>query len=179
MRKRKQSGFSLIELLIVVAVILVIVAIAVPSYLAAVRSTNETAAAANLKTMIADANTYLGHQKVLPATASAMSGAGTITTTASACASDGELNTLQATAWDAGFTTNGYQYKWLSGGATVTSPLGCTGNTLVETTAIPATVSGGSVSFCADQTGEFELAGIGTVASGAGCSTDGYTVAVQ
>jgi type IV pilus assembly protein PilA len=51
MKRRKQSGFSLIELLIVVAVILIIAAIAIPNLLKAKQASNETGAAANLKTM--------------------------------------------------------------------------------------------------------------------------------
>jgi type IV pilus assembly protein PilA len=179
MRNRKQKGFSLIELLIVVAVILIIVAIGVPSYLAAVRTSHETAAAGNLKTMQSNANTYLGHQKVYPALAADMGGAEVGTTAAAACTADNEINTLQAAAWDAGFLANGYNYKFLAGGSTITSPLGCAGNSLWEVTAIPNAVSDGSVSYCADNTGEFEIANVGTVASGAGCKTDGYTVGVQ
>lgn len=45
---RKQSGFSLIELLLVVAIILIIVAVAVPNFLLSRMSANESSAVASL-----------------------------------------------------------------------------------------------------------------------------------
>ncbi len=48
---RKNKGFSLIELLIVVAIILIIAAIAIPSFLRSRMSANESAAVASLRTL--------------------------------------------------------------------------------------------------------------------------------
>jgi type IV pilus assembly protein PilA len=51
MRKDKDKGFSLIELLIVVAIILIIAAIAIPNLLRARIAANESSAVASLRTL--------------------------------------------------------------------------------------------------------------------------------
>ena len=55
---RKQKGFSLIELLIVVAIILIIAAIAIPNLLRARMASNESSAVASMRTINTAMITY-------------------------------------------------------------------------------------------------------------------------
>jgi prepilin-type N-terminal cleavage/methylation domain-containing protein len=66
--RNKQKGFSLIELLIVVAIILIIAAIAIPNLLRARISANEASAASSLRTMNTACITYNSTYGVYPAT---------------------------------------------------------------------------------------------------------------
>jgi prepilin-type N-terminal cleavage/methylation domain-containing protein len=57
---RKQKGFSLIELLIAVAIIMIIAAIAIPNLLRARMSANESSAAAGIRTITSAEIAYFG-----------------------------------------------------------------------------------------------------------------------
>lgn len=72
---KKQQGFSLIELLIVVSIMLVIAAIAVPAVIASAQAGNESSAANAMRTVISAENGYHQLYGSYPATGAKLGGA--------------------------------------------------------------------------------------------------------
>jgi type IV pilus assembly protein PilA len=150
-----KKGFSLIELLIVVAIILIIAAIAIPNLMRARMAANESAAASTLRTIGTAEISYLAAYNLGFAPSLDALGppaAGVQASVVNADLVDAVL-AGQAAATPLAFTKGGYVYAYVAAPAacvpTVAGP-NCTGFTI---TGIPQTVgSTGQSSFFTDQT---------------------------
>jgi prepilin-type N-terminal cleavage/methylation domain-containing protein len=140
--RTRQKGFSLIELLIVVAIILIIAAIAIPNLLRSRMAANEASAVGSIRTINTSAVTYSSTYPSLgyPPTLVSMgpSGAGAcVAVPATACLLDAVL---------AGGTKSGYAFTWTGDGATPSVGYSILG--------VPVTVgTSGQRSFFSDQSG--------------------------
>jgi type IV pilus assembly protein PilA len=82
MSRNKQKGFSLIELLIVVAIILIIAAIAIPNLLRSKMAANEASAVASLRTLNTSIVAYSTTYNTDPPTLTALGPSATASSTA-------------------------------------------------------------------------------------------------
>jgi len=126
--RNKQKGFSLIELLIVVAIILIIAAIAIPNLLRARIAANEASAVSSLRTMNTACITYNTSFNSYPTALTNLApvAAGTTPTSTSA-------DLLDATLTTSPFQKSGYTFA-LTGTGTVYSITGTPMN--VNTTGV-------------------------------------------
>jgi len=151
---RKQKGFSLIELLIVVAIILIIAAIAIPNLLRARIAANESSAVSSIRTINTAEVTYqsayptVGYSDTIAALGpgGAGSSCGAAPTSTNACLIDSALSN----AITAGTAKSGYFYD-------VKGQVGAGGGTLVlnyqAATAAASFNQTGVRSFCSEEDG--------------------------
>ncbi len=162
---RKQQGFSLIELLIVVAIILIIAALAVPNLVRAKIAANEASAAASERTIGTGNWTFFStYNNGFALTLGALGPppAGTVSSSTKADIIDATL----AAAVDATHLKSGYFFTYVTGAAAPT--------TTYSVLARPGSPnSTGNSTFCLDPTNPLKKdpAGSTTGPGATGCGT--------
>jgi len=153
---KREKGFSLIELLIVVAIILIIAAIAIPNLLRSRMAANEASAVGSIRTINTAAISFnSSYGDGFPVTLAQI---GTAVGTAVSCNNAEYLDSVLTLATTAAAAKSGYFFT-MGGGtvvvanppATCATPGSVDGYTIAARPAQPGT--SGQRSFCSDATG--------------------------
>ncbi len=159
---KKQKGFSLIELLIVVAIILIIAAIAIPNLMRSKMAANQSSAVGSLRTINTAMVTYsTNYPSVGYATALSNLGG-----TAATCATTTGATSATACLIDSVLATGAKSgYVFTAAGAP-----GTAGTALVTYTSLALPQSLGQTgqnAYCSDQSGVLYIDGSGTACTNA------------
>jgi type IV pilus assembly protein PilA len=153
---QKQKGFSLIELLIVVAIILIIAAIAIPNLLRARMAANDSSAAASVRTINTGEIAYFGAYPTtgFPLTLATLGGAAPCTPgIATGCLIDNFLATNGG-----GIGKSGYNFN-ATGSASAGSPV----NDQFYSTGTPLSTQYGTRAYCSIQDAVLRVQPAGTI----------------
>ena len=169
---RRQTGFSLVELLIVVAIILILAAIAVPGLLRSKAVANETSAANSIAQVgKANATYYISFDQGYAGSLAQLGPPG------GACASfsSGCADLLDSLVSGVNPATptpvkNGYRFTYYAANATPTTAAPNPAFAVVATPVLPG--SNGTSTFCIDHTNSMlkDSAGTQTSADATGCA---------